>query len=215
MVRGKSMHVQNSYAWSQRMLQMLIGWGTVGVVYFGLGWRDTPASIVPELWLDRQLPFNANGVWLYLAFFLFVPFTFIAVHSERLVRLRYAMQISALICGAFFILLPTQLNYPALTGQGISLQLVTWLVAYDSPQNCFPSLHGALSLICVMALWQRQRLVMSALVVGFGLAIAVSIIQLRRHLVIDLCAGIVVGCVAYAMATRLESVSKGWQRGIV
>ncbi len=191
---------------------MVIGWGTVGVVYFSLGWREAEALLLPELWLDKQLPFTPAAIWVYLAFFLLIPYTYITVPAERLLRLRYAMQLCALISGVVFLILPTELNYPDVTGHGISAELLRFLMAIDSPKNCLPSLHAALSLVCVIALWQKQQLLRSVSIVVCGLAIGISIIQLRRHLTIDVSAGLVVGCIAFYVAgpiARVRQSAKG------
>jgi hypothetical protein len=206
------MQTSNQYTFYQRITQMFIGWGTVGLVYFSLGWRETEAIILPELWLDKQLPFTPTAIWLYLAFFILIPYTYVTTPAERLFRLRYAMQISAIISGIIFLALPSQLSYPDIAGQGASVEMLRFLIANDSPKNCLPSLHAALSLICVITLWSKQKVIKSILITVAGLAIGISIIQLRRHLTIDLSAGLMVGLFSYYMAKPLENVYQSAKR---
>jgi len=163
-----------------RMRQMLYGWGSVALVYFAVGSLDVTPLTIPEVWLDRQLPFTEHAVWIYLSFFVLVPYTYFTIVPWRLVQLRVAMQISAVISGLFFVLLPTSLNYPPFDQQGISAQMLALLVTVDSPNNCFPSLHASLTTLCVVLNIDRE-----------------SIILLRRHLTIDVAGGLIVGLLAW------------------
>jgi membrane-associated phospholipid phosphatase len=77
------------------------------------------------------------------------------------------------------------------------------LQAADSAQNCLPSLHGALTLLCVWALCDKRHLLRSTLAVVLGVAICYAIIALRRHVSIDLAAGLAVG-VAGGMLAKMQ-----------
>ncbi len=177
----------------QRFWQLLLGWGSVGLAY-GLASivMGTPA-VIPMTALDRIIPFSVAAVWIYLSFFLLIPYAYLQVDGAYLRWLRQSMQCSAVICGALFLLWPTTLIYPPIQGVGASVTLLRWLAATDSPQNCLPSLHGALTVLCVWSLCSRRRPLHSILTVAAGLSIGISIIAVRRHLSIDLGAGVAVG----------------------
>lgn len=175
-----------------RFGQMLAGWGTVGVVYTAAGLFQGAGAVLPETALDRLIPFNPAGVWLYLSFFLLVPYAYFTVDAERLQWLRRAMQLCALVCGLVFFLWPTTLHYPTAAGAGISGVALRLLLMTDSSQNCLPSLHAALTLLCVWALLDGRTLLRSWLLMLWGVGICFAIIQLRRHTSIDLAAGLVV-----------------------
>lgn len=203
-----------SGTWSNRFKQMVFGWGMVAVVYFSVGYLDNTPVVLSELWLDKQLTFTPHAVWAYLSFFLFIPYTYFTVNKDRLLRLRYSMQISAVVAGVIFYVLPTQLNFPVVEGDGVSVALLQLLMKVDSTQNCLPSLHASLSLICVLALWDNKRLLRSLLSLVVGAVISVSIVKLRRHLSIDLGAGLFLGAVAFYFAESLErAVLREGQKG--
>lgn len=177
-----------------RLGHMLAGWGGVGLVYFSTGYLQGVGVILPETALDRLIPYNPAGIWLYLSFFIFIPYTYLTAKPDRVRWLARSMPLCAVFCGLVFMTFPTTLVYPPLGDQaGASLQMLRLLQASDSPQNCLPSLHGVLTLLCVWALLQRERPLRSMLAVLFALAIGYSIIQLRRHVSIDLAAGLLVG----------------------
>ena len=174
----------------QRLKQMLLGWGTVGVIYSfcdrlqGEGYRLDPWAI------DRLTHFSPSAVWLYLSFFLIIPAGYFLVPLSALSRLTRSMQFAALGAGAIYLLWPTTMQYPPLTSQGISSDVLAWLISIDSRQNCFPSLHAALTLLALRAIAARHQSILTLAAVVWALAIAVSILQLRRHLFIDIVGGI-------------------------
>ena len=187
-----------------RLRQMLLGWGAVGVVYSlsdrlqGEGYQLAPMAI------DRWIPFSPSAIWLYLSFFLIVPLGYLLVPGERLRWLARAMQLSALGAGAVYLLWPTTINYPAYSPDGSASQLLTWLVSVDSPQNCFPSLHAALTILAVWAIGVRRQGWLTLVSILWALAIGFSILQLRRHLFIDLLGGGVLAWGCGWLALRLE-----------
>ncbi|MEJ8796174.1 phosphatase PAP2 family protein [Trinickia caryophylli] len=187
---------------------MLAGWGTVGIFY-SIG-RIAPgnARILPEGALDRLVPFDAWAVWLYLSFFALVPAAYFCAPAQRLRPLMRAMQISAILAGFVFVSWPTTLIYPAVASHTISGMALRFLAGSDSAKNCLPSLHGALTLLCMLALWQREKPVRSILVLLWGLAIMWSVIAARRHLALDLGAGIALGGTAW-LAMRLLAAPAG------
>lgn len=172
-----------------RLWHMLLGWGAVGVAYAlsdrlqGKGYHLTPMAI------DSSIPFSPSAIWLYLSFFLLVPLGYLLVPRDRLRWLTCAMQLSALGAGVIYLLWPTTLHYPTYSSDGSASQLLTWLISVDSPQNCFPSLHAALTLLSVWAIAARRQGVLTVASLVWALAIGYSILQLRRHLFIDLLGG--------------------------
>nr|WP_231617150.1 phosphatase PAP2 family protein [Erwinia sorbitola] len=175
-----------------RLAAMLVGWGGVGVVYTLSDRWQGPGTVMQPGVIDRMISFSAGGIWLYLSFFLLIPAGYLFCRPEKLRWLTASMLLTALVCGAVYLLWPTTLIYPHNSGPGLSSQLLAQLIAADSTQNCLPSLHMALSLLAVWALYQRKQRWRSGLLILWGALIAFSILQLRRHLFIDLVSGALV-----------------------
>lgn len=185
-----------------RLWMLLQGWGTVGFVYsIGHAVPGKPA-VLQESFIDGFIPFDPSAVWLYLSFFVLVPFAYLCAQPERLRPLTRAMQLCAMICAPVFVLWPTTLVYPPIPLDTVSGALLHALAASDSCENCLPSLHGALTLLCVVALFDRRRAWTSVAIAIWGVAILWSVIEARRHLAIDLGAGIALGA---ACAWRLAN----------
>lgn len=195
-----------------RLRFMVLGWGSVGVAYTTGRLISGTLAVLPETALDRLIPFDPAGIWLYLSFFVLVPLAFLTTEAERVRNLARSMQLCALLSAIVFVLWPTTLIYPSIPAGAASASVLNGLIASDSAQNCFPSLHGALTLLCVVALCSRRRPMPSVLAVLWGLGIGWSVIQTRRHLAIDLGAGILLGCasgwlIAYVNRRRVSPVT--------
>jgi membrane-associated phospholipid phosphatase len=177
-----------------RLRFMVLGWGSVGVAYTTGRLVSGAPGVLHETALDRLIPFDPAGIWLYLSFFLLVPLAFLTTEPNRVRSLARSMQLCALVSAIVFVLWPTTLVYPPIPAGAAGASVLGGLIASDSAQNCFPSLHGALTLLSVAALCARRKPVRSALAVLWGLGIGWSVIQTRRHLAIDLGAGVLLGC---------------------
>lgn len=195
-------------ALAQRFIAMLLGWGTVGVVYHLCDRIQGPGYRLRPLPIDTLIPFSSSAVWLYLSFFLIVPLGYFLTPRSRVRWLTRAMQLSALGAGAIYLLWPTTLQYPVYAATGATATLLDWLIGVDSRQNCFPSLHAALTLLAVWSIAAGRRRVITALSVVWALAIAFSILQLRRHLFIDLVGGALLAWGCGWLAARLDTRAK-------
>ena len=194
----------------KRLLYLLAGWGSVGLVYFSSDLLQGQGVILPETVIDRAIAYSDAAIWLYLSFFVLIPYTYLVVSPARVRWLARAMAVSAVICGVVFLLYPTTLAYPPVgDGMGWSTQVLRMLQTMDSTQNCLPSLHGALTLLCAWALFERERPMRSLLAVLLTLGICYAIIALRRHVSIDLGAGLLVGLAGGALAKmRVSSADR-------
>lgn len=179
-----------------RLKQMLLGWGCVGLIYHSADRWQASGNVLQPGPIDRLIPFDPAGIWLYLSFFLLIPIAYFRCPEHRLLWLRSTFQGSALAAGAVFLAWPTTLSYPADPGGTLSSSLLATLAQVDSAQNCFPSLHMALTVLAIWALHDTERPAKNMLFWLWGLGIAFSIIQLRRHLFIDLAAGTALGLAA-------------------
>ncbi|MDW5503699.1 phosphatase PAP2 family protein [Pseudomonas lundensis] len=188
-----------------RLWQMLLGWGWVGVVYSCTDRLQGAGTLLPPSAIDRWIPFSPAAIWLYLSFFIIIPLGYLLAPIPRVRWLRGAMQLSALGAGAVYLLWPTTMVYPQDHGVGLSSKLLAALTQVDSLQNCLPSLHMALTVLAVWALSDRQRKVRTALLMLWALAIAFSILQLRRHLLVDLVSGALLAFLAGWLVQRRES----------
>ncbi|WP_413528617.1 phosphatase PAP2 family protein [Rahnella inusitata] len=190
-----------------RLLQMLLGWGSVGVVYhLSDAFQRAGIVLMPSV-IDRAIPFSPTAIWLYLSFFLIIPLAYLTCPANRLRWLRNSMMLTALLSGVVYMLWPTTLVYPPFTQDTLSGRMLKSLTDIDSPQNCLPSLHMALTVLSVWAVSGENRWKTAAYVL-WCLAIGFSILQLRRHLFVDLLSGATLALGVGALLWRFMLISQ-------
>lgn len=170
--------------------QLLLGWGSVGVIYYLTDNLQGTGQLITPSWIDNVIPFSASAIWAYLSFFLIVPAGYFLAPLAAIRWLVRSMQLTALGAGIIYLLWPTTLVTPQDTGQGIESILLKQLISVDSAQNCFPSLHVALTFLAVWAVARSRQHLLTFAFILWGAMIAFSILQLKRHLFIDLIGGV-------------------------
>ncbi|NCI18247.1 inositol phosphorylceramide synthase [Cronobacter muytjensii] len=188
-----------------RLKALLLGWGSVGVVYAATDVLQRAGYKLPPMWVDMLMDFSPSAIWLYLSFFILIPLGYFLTPLSQVKCLMRATQLAALFAGAIYLAWPSTMDYPTVSGEGVSVDMLRLLLAVDSPQNCFPSLHMALTLLMVWGISQRGQWHYTLGTMVWGAAIAVSILQLRRHLFIDLLGGTALALLAGALAVKITT----------
>lgn len=171
--------------------QLLLGWGVVGVIYHLTDNLQGAGQVITPSWIDNLIPFSTSAIWAYLSFFLIVPAGYFLAPLTAVRWLTRSMQLTAVGAGIVYLLWPTTLVTPPDIGQGIESMLLKQLISVDSAQNCFPSLHVALTFLAVWAIARSRQHLLTLAFILWGGVIAFSILQLKRHLFIDLIGGVV------------------------
>lgn len=183
-----------------RLTKLCIGWLTAGIIYVLSGFITRAAWIVPETYIDTFIPFDPAGIWLYLAFYIYIPYVFIVADAARVNPMALAFVISAVISGIVFMIIPSSIVYPKVQSDGYSTLILNFVMQTDTPQNCLPSLHGSLLTICTMAVWDERKRIRNVACLLMTLFMYYAIIQVRRHVFIDLASGIGTGVFTYLIS---------------
>jgi len=149
---------------------------------------------VPRLALDDAIPFQPALAGLYLALF---PLMWLAVLAQRDAaaarRLVLGMTACAWTVSLFFVLVPTTFARPEYSGGGLYASIVAW----DTPRNAFPSLHGTYAVMSAAWIAHARGWRLGALAVGLAIAILYATIAVRQHGIIDLAVGGLIGLIAF------------------
>jgi membrane-associated phospholipid phosphatase len=164
------------------------------------------ATSDPTLPADRLIPFVPAFVWPYLLGYLYPLLPFVALKDWH----RFNAAILAVILAnaaayIFYFLVPLAFPIPD-PGPGLSGRLLTAHIRLDfSPgANKLPSFHVASVLIAVLAC-ARQRLGRfgDAAAAAGAFLVAVSTLFVKKHVVLDVLAGILLGALAWLAARKL------------
>jgi hypothetical protein len=166
------------------------GVGGTALLYLLGSFHLVPPHVLRECALDKVIGFHPDAVWPYLSFFLMQASAFCFIPARYRVSLAKAFLFCASFALAVFLAYPTTLLQPAMSSASAGLSVIRLI---DTPSNCLPSLHAALSILSCAALSvdaPKRRKVLSAL---WTVAICWSAIATRQHLTIDISAGALLG----------------------
>lgn len=187
----------------ERTTLLLLGWGCIGAAYLAGAWSAGRTYTVPVVRGDLGVDCHPWAIWAYASFFVLVPFTF-AVIPIGLARWLCKCFIGcALLAAIVYSIAPTTIALPpAAPGTGLGATLQRTLVAWDTPRNCLPSLHGALTALCAATLQHRGRPLRSVTALAWAALIFWGVLALRRHGLVDLGAGVLLAAVVARACTR-------------
>ena len=164
-------------------------------------------QILPMTWLDHQIPFLPNTVWIYFSEWFFFITVYIA--SRDLVNLsKYFFSYVALQCVSVLIFWFWPTAYPRnLYPLPADLNAVTaWffnsLRTVDTPANCAPSLHVSSVYLSSFIFLDDQKKKFP-LFFFWGTAIAVSTLTTKQHYIVDVVSGFMMAAVTYYVFHRM------------
>ena len=161
-------------------------------VYHGANWLTGLRSYRVRVHLDAELamPFIPPFILAYLSLDLvFVPAPFILRSRRELQALALSLASATAVAGVGFLLLPAELAYPY-SDPGAWSGLFAFARKMALPYNLVPSLHVALSCICLAAYATRCGLTGKALLGVWASTIVLSTLLTHQHHLLDVGAGL-------------------------
>ena len=119
-----------------------------------------------------------------------------------------AMLLAHAMAMIIFIIMPTSLVRPEVTGNTLWDDSIRWLYDTDPPENIFPSVHCLLAAMTWIGLRGKKDVNLVFRTVNFLMVagVYISVLTVRQHVMVDILGGIVVAEVAYLIA-RSEKVT--------
>lgn len=145
--------------------------------------------------LDRMIPFVPIFIIPYVYWYLYMIIGFLILSLND--RKKYMRCILGLYLGMFFsytiyLIFPTEIVRPTVTGNGILNSIVKIIYSLDRPFNCFPSLH-VLGTYFIMRYTKKEN---SKYVYYYtqvvGILIILSTIFIKQHFVLDAVASMLI-----------------------
>lgn len=151
---------------------------------------------------DNAIPFVPAWATVYLGCFLFWAINYIMItHRTKEEWFQFAAgdYLSRIICGIFFVLLPTTNIRPEVTGNSFPEILVHFVYSMDAPTNLFPSIHCLVSWMCFIGIRGRKYVpkwyqIFSCL---FAIAVFASTLFTKQHYIIDVIVGAILAEMCY------------------
>ena len=158
---------------------------------------------------DNLIPLVPAWTLVYLGCFLVWIVNYILVCREsREVCYEFlsAEALSKLICGIFFIFLPTTNVRPELAGNDFCTLLLGFVYTVDRPVNLFPSIH-------CLAIWYSWRGLLKCKRVPkwykwvsflFVWLVFLSVLCTKQHILIDIAGGVLVAEIGWYLSGKLR-----------
>ncbi len=149
------------------------------------------ARALPLLALDTQTPLVPWTFLIYVSYYVLIVLPVFLLNSREDFDAYIRMALGVLmVCAAFFVLFPTAYPrppYPYVQNRLIA-GIMHIILRIDSPGNCFPSMHVALSSVAVWALQSFRRKFRAALWLWLA-AICLSTLTTKQHYLLDVVGG--------------------------
>jgi len=177
------------------------------VAYFAVLFHPRfPVIVVPEVALDRAIPFSPGWVLPYFSLWVYVSL-YPSLLTERRELVRYAVAAIGLsLAGlAIFFLWPTVIVQPAI--DWARYPSVSFLKTIDAAGNVCPSLHVAFAAFTAWALHGLLIAIGAAracrwLNLLWAGAIVYSTLAIKQHVTLDVVAGLALGLAFGAAHSR-------------
>ena len=160
---------------------------------------------------DKMIPLITWTVLIYwiFAYPLWVVNYCLGVYYEKggLHRFIMAHYFGETICFLIFILFPTIMVRPEITGTSFFDKLLVLTYQIDSPDNLIPSIHCFASWMCWIAVRKSPHIPGWYQVVSFiiAAAICISTLTVKQHVIADVITGILLAELSYFAAGYVSS----------
>lgn len=155
--------------------------------------------------LDRKIPVQPMWTLVYVGAYLFWAVNYVLMARGRdWYRIMAAEATAKLICGLFFVLLPTTNIRPMVQGSDVGAWLLRLIYQIDAASNLFPSIHCLESWICFAGLRGRKNIPLWYRIFSgiFAAAVCISTLTTRQHVLADVIAGVLLAEAALFLSRR-------------
>lgn len=188
-----------------------------GLTYYGsrLLMSGAPHYDLTAAW-DRAIPFVPWTSVIYLGCYLFWIVNYVIGASRRDEEAWAFLAgevLAKLICLLIFLLLPTTNVRPAVEGTSLFDALMRFIYAKDAPDNLFPSIHCLVSWYCVIAVRRNKAVPLwyRGLSVLLCLAVCLSTLTTKQHILIDVIGGVALAELSFRTAKE-TGLARGYGR---
>jgi len=169
-------------------------------VYAGANALTAHRAARVRVHFDAELgfPFVPEAVVIYMSIYLlFLAAPFIIRQRNDFFALSMTLNLVVLLSGLCFLAVPAQLAFAPPQDLGAFPELFRFADRLNLTYNLVPSLHVALSVLCIAAFSGRANPAGKVLFWIWAVAIALSTLLTHQHHVIDVVAGFALALIGY------------------
>ncbi|MDD6920230.1 MAG: phosphatase PAP2 family protein [Eubacteriales bacterium] len=168
---------------------------------------------------DMAVPLQPWWVIIYVLSFPFWAVMYIIIAregEEQCAKLVITDIVAKIICGVFFVLMPTTIARPEL-GNSLGDYLLSIIYGVDMPYNLFPSIHCLVSWLCFIGIRKEKNasFKLKLFTCIFAIAICLSTQLTKQHYIVDLVSGIAMAEGLYWLVEHVKFKDKPVYQGVV
>lgn len=158
---------------------------------------------------DIKMPFIKAFIVPYYSWYAFlgVGILFLLIKDKRnYYKALFSLCIGVTVCYIIFLLFQTTLTRPEVVGQDILSEMVRNMYRIDNPFNCFPSIHVYTTFVLGYFILKIENInyYQKTIVITSGVSIILSTVFVKQHLILDVIAALVLGCLMIKSINFLE-----------
>ncbi|KIR02812.1 Protein of phosphatidic acid phosphatase family [Lachnospiraceae bacterium TWA4] len=158
---------------------------------------------------DRSIPLVNEWVYIYFICYIFWGLNYILIEregKEHWFRFASADMVSRMICGIFFILLPTTNVRPEIVGNDFAAWLMRFLYQADEASNLFPSIHCLVSWFCFIGIRKSKKIPLWYKIFScvFAILVCLSTQFTKQHYFVDVIGGILLAELCYFVSQKVN-----------
>lgn len=153
--------------------------------------------------IDEYIPFILIFIIPYVFWYLMLfimPYKMYQKDKTNFYKYTITTIITVIIANIIFIIYPTIVNRPELTGNNILVIITNLIYQIDTPAlNCFPSLHCAFSMLFILHICtsKKQTKEFKLFTLISSILVMASTLLIKQHVFIDLVAGDILATIVY------------------
>lgn len=156
-----------------------------------------------KTFVDDLIILNTKFTVVYLSYFLFLVLTIYYLYKKDIIkRLLFSIVLATTIAYLIYIFFQNYIIRPEIVPLDFFDYLYVLINEYVPPYNAFPSLHVAISIICLCAFIKEKSSYLPGVIVWVVL-ICISTVLAKQHYFLDVAAGFGLGVFSFLCASLL------------
>lgn len=158
--------------------------------------------------IDNLIPVIPATIIIYLGCYVYWLINYVlgaGQEDDEAYKFLSADLFAKLICMVIFIAFPTTNTRPVLEDNGFFTEALKMLYQIDAADNLFPSIHCLTSWFCLIAVRKNPNVktVYKIISVIITVAICVSTLTTRQHVIVDVAGGIALAEFSYLIVDKI------------
>lgn len=158
--------------------------------------------------IDNLIPIIPATIIIYLGCYVYWLINYVlgaGQEDDEAYKFLSADLFAKLICMVIFIAFPTTNTRPVLEDEGFFTEVLKMLYQIDAADNLFPSIHCLTSWFCLIAVRKNPNIktVYKIISVIITVAICVSTLTTRQHVIVDVAGGIALAEFSYLIVDKI------------